>query len=251
MTDFCDIERYSRTLIIDEIGFDGQQKFSDAKILIIGCGGLGIPVAQNLVAMGFGHITICDFDKIELHNLQRQHIFKEEDIDKYKAEVLSEELKKRNSSVFINYDIVKVDDIYLNENVIENEMPKFDYIVDATDDIENRLLVNDFCVKNNIPLIIGSIEKFALNVFFVNGFGACYRCFFDAIGGKNLKSGCDKVGVYPPIVSVCGVFMVDFIVKSILDMDMKHNFMSLDLLNITSNSIKIKKNVLCNTCKRN
>lgn len=249
MNDICDIERYSRSLIIDEIGFHGQEKLKKANVLIIGAGGIGVPVAQNLCAMGVGKIQICDYDKIELHNLQRQLIFKEKDIGKEKAKILCHELQERNSSIEINYYEKKVDVKYLNNLLNEKKSNFFDVIIDATDDITSRLLVNDFCVKNKIPLVIGAIEKFSYNVFFINGFGACYRCFFDSFDNENLNKGCDKIGVYTPIVSICGGYMTNFVVKHILGMGIKHNFISGDLLNMTTNGIIIKNNILCNTCK--
>ncbi|MGM0579174.1 MAG: HesA/MoeB/ThiF family protein [Bacteroidota bacterium] len=207
-----EIGRYSRQLMLAEVGFKGQKKLKEAKVLMIGAGGLGCPALQYLAAAGVGHIGIMDFDKVELHNLQRQILFTTEDIGKAKAMAAAEKLKALNPE--ISYQV-------FNEMITEENAEKiishFDIIVDGSDNFLTRYLVNDSCVKLKKPLVYGSILKFEAQL-----------AVFNYKGGKNLRDiypeppnpedvpNCDANGVLGTIPGILGVYMANTVIQLVL-----------------------------------
>ena len=163
--------RYSRQLILPEIGMKGQERLKSARVLVVGAGGLGCPALQYLGAAGIGTIGIIDFDKIELHNLQRQILFFTADLGRSKAEVAAEKLKAQNPNV----SILVFNEMLREENA-EALISTFDIIVDGSDNFMTRYLVNDICLKLKKPLVYGSIFKFEAQLAVFN-----YR------NGKNLR----------------------------------------------------------------
>ena len=150
-----ELVRYSRQLMLPDMGLKGQEKFKNSKVLVIGAGGLGCPVLQYLCAAGIGTIGIVDFDKIELHNLHRQILYTAEDIGKHKTTVAIERLKQQNPHLLFNEHLMLLD----NSNAIEL-IQQYDVVMDGSDNFQTRYLVNDTCVGLNKPLIYGSIFKY-------------------------------------------------------------------------------------------
>src|SRR5690606_7632241 len=165
-------KQYNRHLILDEIGYDGQQKLKAAKVLVIGAGGLGCPVLQYLSAAGIGSIGIIDHDVIDQTNLQRQVIYTHEDIGKYKAEIAAKKLSALNPYISFTTYIERLS----SQNAI-NIFKKYDIIVDGSDNFQTRYLANDAAVLTNKPLVYGSIFKFEGQVAVFNyKNGPTYRC---------------------------------------------------------------------------
>lgn len=211
-----EIARYSRHLLLPEIGMTGQEKIKSAKILVIGAGGLGCPALQYLTAMGIGEIGIVDFDKVEESNLQRQILYSVEDIGKLKTEAAILKLSKQNPFVKFNSYPVRLD----NQNAIEL-FSKYDLIIDGTDNFATRYLVNDACVILNKPLIYGSIYKFEGQVSVLNytdssgQSGPTYRCLFPSPPLSGSIPNCSEIGVLGVLPGIIGTLQATEAIKII------------------------------------
>lgn len=211
-----EIARYSRHLLLSEIGITGQEKIKSAKILVIGAGGLGCPALQYLTAMGIGEIGIVDFDKVEESNLQRQILYSIEDIGKLKTEAAVSKLSKQNPFVKFNSYPVRLD----NQNAIEL-FSKYDLIIDGTDNFATRYLVNDACVLLNKPLIYGSIYKFEGQVSVLNytdssgQSGPTYRCLFPTPPPSGSIPNCSEIGVLGVLPGIIGTLQATEAIKII------------------------------------
>lgn len=203
--------QYSRQIKLAEIGLEGQQKIKEAKVLVVGAGGLGCPVLQYLTASGVGNIGIIDFDKVELHNLHRQILFSMEDIGKQKAIAAGEKLKHLHP----NTEFIVLDE-RLNKSNIEAIFSKFDYIVDGSDNFSTRYLINDACVGLGKPLIYGSILDFEgqLAVFNYKGSKNLRDIFPEPPNPKDIP-GCDENGVLPTLPAIIGSMMAHETLKAI------------------------------------
>ncbi|HXU28200.1 MAG TPA: HesA/MoeB/ThiF family protein, partial [Bacteroidia bacterium] len=150
-----ELKRYARHIILSEIGLEGQQKLKQARVLVIGAGGLGCPVLQYLTAAGVGTIGIVDFDKVDDSNLQRQVLYSTEDVGKPKAQIAKEKLGKQNPFINLMAHVTQLTSV----NALEI-ISLYDIVVDGSDNFATRYLVNDACVILNKILVFGSIFKF-------------------------------------------------------------------------------------------
>ncbi|CAN5462410.1 hypothetical protein BH11BAC1_BH11BAC1_01900 [soil metagenome] len=188
--------RYSRHLSLKEFGMDAQLKLMQAKVLVIGAGGLGCPALLYLAAAGVGKIGVVDFDNVELSNLQRQIIYTEEDIGKPKAGAAIEHLRKRNSSV----ELESFNQKLTTESAMQI-FPAFDLILDCTDNFNARYAINDACVLLDKPFVYGSIFKFEGQVSLFNAknnsgiYGPTYRCLFPIPPEAGTIPSCEEAGV--------------------------------------------------------
>jgi adenylyltransferase/sulfurtransferase len=203
-------ERYSRQIQLPEIGNAGQQKLAQAKVLIVGVGGLGCSVAQNLVASGVGIIGLLDYDLVDISNLNRQILFTESDAGKQKVEVAKEALIKMNDQVQIRS--------YQEQLILENALdlfPDYDIIIDGTDNFQTKYLINDACILTNKPWIYASIYKYQgqLSVFNYNN-GPTYRCLYPKINSSNIS--CEEIGVLGVLPVILGTMQASETIKIIL-----------------------------------
>lgn len=190
--------RYSRQLLFKQIAPTGQQKLADAKVAIIGCGALGSAIAETLVRAGVGTIHIADRDYVELSNIQRQQLFTEEDAEEMVPKVVAAEkrLKSINSSVILHTYLQNVDHL-----LIEYLATRVDVIMDATDNFETRLLINDAAFKHNIPWIYGACVGSSGVIFpFRPKQTACFRCLLPVL--PTVNETCDTVGIISPAVQI-------------------------------------------------
>lgn len=218
--------RYNRQMMLPEIGLRGQEKIKNAKVLVVGAGGLGCPVLQYLAAAGVGTIGIIDFDKVELHNLHRQILFNANDVGKSKAEVAAEKLKIQNPHISIR----AISEILSQENA-EKIISQFEIVVDGSDNFLTRYLVNDVCVKLNKPLVYGSILKYEAQL-----------AVFNYKGGKNLRDifpeppnaedvpNCDENGVVGTVPGIVGLYMANAALQIILEQYENDGMMVFDFL---------------------
>lgn len=204
--------RYSRHLLLDKVGINGQEKLKQAKVLVIGAGGLGCPVLMYLTAAGVGTIGVIDFDTVDETNLQRQVLFNVTDIGKNKALAAKEKLIAQNP--YIN--LIAYSEKLTNQNVLEL-FAKYDIIVDGTDNFSTRYLVNDACVINNKPLVYGAIFKFEgqVTVFNLND-GPTYRCLFPSPPTPGSVPSCSDVGVLGVLPGIIGMQQANEVLKIIL-----------------------------------
>ncbi len=207
-----DTNRYSRHLLLDKVGIEGQLKLKQAKVLVIGAGGLGCPVLQYLGAAGIGEIGIIDFDVIDESNLQRQILFTVNDIGKSKSKTAKLKVEAQNPLI----TVVAYDFELTNLNAIEL-FKQYDIIVDGTDNFSTRYLVNDACVLVKKPLVYGAIHKFEGQVSVFNyQNGPTYRCLFPNPPELGSMPSCSEVGVIGVLPGVIGTQQANEVLKMVL-----------------------------------
>ena len=239
------IRRYSRHIILPEVGGKGQKKLLDSKVLCIGAGGLGSPAIQYLAAAGVGTLGIIDDDEVDLSNLQRQ-IIHGGNVGKPKVESAAEFVKKLNPDVKVVPIPTRID-----ANNILDLIKEYDMVVDASDNFATRYMVNDACVLTNTPLSHGSIFRFEGQVTtIVPEKGPCYRCLFEHAPPPGMVPSCQEAGVLGVLPGVIGVIQATEVVKYLLDIGdlLIGRMIYYDALHMTFDEIKIRKNPLCPVC---
>ena len=204
-----DQNRYSRQILLDSIGEEGQKRLSNSSVCVVGCGGLGSPIATKLVAMGIGKVKIIDRDFIELSNLHRQHLYTEDDIHKSKATQAKERLSKLNSDCNIESCVANIDD----SNSVEH-VEGYDVIVDALDSVETRFSINKASQQLLIPLVSGGAIGTSGQVFTVipRLSSTCYNCNFNGVDSSNTPV-CGRDGVDPSVLSIVAGIQVSETVR--------------------------------------
>ena len=207
-----DLLRYSKQIILKQVGVLGQKKISSTKVLIVGVGGLGCPVALYLSNLGIRNIGIADYDKVDFSNLNRQILFNTKDLGKLKVVQAKKFLQKINKKIKINSYKVKI----VKKN-IQNILSKYDIVCDCSDNFATRYLLNDFCLKNKKILISAAISKFEAHIFNFDFSKKipCYRCFMPEIPVEEYK--CDTEGILPTVAGIAGTLQANEVVKSILN----------------------------------
>lgn len=233
--------RYSRHLLLDKVGEEGQQKLKAAKVLVIGAGGLGCPVLQYLTAAGVGTIGIIDFDVVDETNLQRQILFTVNDIGKNKAQTAKERLEQLNP--FVKFEVFAEKLISKNAQSI---FTNYDIIVDGTDNFSTRYLVNDACVLTNKPLVYGAIYKFEGQVSVFNyQNGPTYRCLFPEPPKAGSVPSCSDVGVIGVLPGIIGTQQANEALKIILGIGetLSGKLLIYDALQSNFVTLKVKRSV--------
>ncbi len=238
------LERYSRQIVLKNIGLSGQKKISISKVFIIGAGGLGCPIADLLCRAGVGEIGIIDNDKISLSNINRQTLFNTTDINKYKVEVLKKKLKKINPLVKINIFKKKI-----NEKNINQLISKYQIIVDASDNFNTKFLLNERSIELRKKLIVGAISKFDGHIFvfdFNNKKNACLKCFYQEKPPDEILN-CDQEGILGTTASVIGSLQANEILKLIIGSKniLENSILILNIINLKMRIIKFKKIKKC------
>ena len=239
------IERFSRQIVLKDIGILGQKKILSSKVLIIGAGGLGSPVAEFLSRAGVGFLGIVDDDKVSLSNLHRQSLYSTSDIGKFKVKIAKDKIKKINS-----HTRVKIYKVRLNNINFKKIISDYDYIVDGSDNFTTKFLLNDFCLKFKKVLVTGAISKFDGHLFtfnFKNKKIPCLRCFFQETNISDDLLNCESEGILGTIAGIVGTIQANEILKKILNMgkDLDGYILILDLLNLNFRKVKIKKRKNC------
>ncbi len=206
------IERYSRHIILKEVGAKGQKKLLDAKVLIIGAGGLGAPAAMYLAAAGVGTIGIVDADEVDLSNLQRQIIHSTADIGKTKVKSAKETMNAMNPDV-----VVKAYHMFVDSTNIRELIREYDFVIDGTDNFPAKFLINDACVMEKKPFSHAGIIRFKGQLMtYVPGEGPCYRCVFKNPPPKDAVPTCKQAGVIGAMGGVIGSLQAMEAVKYIV-----------------------------------
>lgn len=240
-----DLERYSRQVMLEEIGYEGQLKLRGAKVCVVGVGGLGNPIASRLVAMGVGKIRIVDRDVVELSNLHRQTLFDETDVGQVKVEAASKKLRKMNSEVIIEALPVSVND-YTAMDIVEG----CDVVIDALDSVNARYSLNKACAEKNIPFVTGAAVGVAGQVFTIlPGKTACYNCIFPSLDEDSMPT-CSTEGVHPSILSIVGGIEVAEAVKVVIGRSptLANKLLYIDLDNLDFAPTEFKKVDECTVC---
>jgi len=234
--------RYSKQIILKKIGIVGQKKISSARVLVVGVGGLGCPLALYLANTGIGKVGLVDDDKVELSNLNRQIIFNNADVGKFKVVQAKRTLKKINKKIkVITYKN------RLSKKNIEKILKNFDIICDCSDNFTTRYLLNDYSLKNKKILISAAISKFEAHIFNFNFKKKipCYRCFMPEI--PDWENKCDVDGILPTVAGIAGTLQANEVVKSILDKnnELVGKMIVFNTLNLNFRKIKLTKNSSC------
>ena len=242
------IERYSRQIVLKDVGVVGQKKIRSSKVLIVGAGGLGCPIADYLSRAGVGTIGIADFDKINLSNIHRQNLYNSKDIGKYKVDVVKEKIKSINPFTKIKTYKKKITNKNLN-NVIKS----FDIIVDGSDNFKTKFLLNKYSIKYKKNLIVGAISKFDGHVFtfdFKDKKTPCLRCFYQSEPSDEILN-CEAEGIMGPVAGIIGNIQANEVLKKILKIgkDLNKNILIINLLTLNFRKVAFKKNKNC-SCKK-
>lgn len=240
-----DMQRYSRQIMLEEIGFTGMEKLRNAHVSVIGVGGIGNPVVTQLTAMGIGKLKIIDRDVIEISNLHRQHLYTEEDIGKVKVEAALERLRKLNPQVEIEAVPTSVT-TYTVESLVKGS----DVVIDALDSIEARYALNDACIKQNIPLIYaGALGMVGSVCTILPNKTACLRCMFPALEEDEMPT-CSTEGVHPSILYLVGGIQVSEAVKMIIGQQpsLANTLLYVDLTDLSFEKIQMSRYDGCPSC---
>lgn len=221
------------------IGMNGQAKFSESKVLVIGAGGLGCPCLQYLVGCGIGTIGIADFDTVSLSNLHRQTLFTLQDIDQLKTKVAAKKIAQHNQNI-----VIKTHQLYVSkDNILELLMP-YNIVVDATDNFEVRYLINDACVVLQKPLVYGAIHQTEGHVTVFNyQNSATLRCLFPVNTSSHALASCADIGAYNITTGIIGIMMANEVVKILLKHDhvLANQLFCIDVVTAKSRTIKFKQ----------
>ena len=229
------IERYSRQIILKNVGVVGQKNIFNSKVLIIGAGGLGCPIIDYLSRSGVGTIGVADYDKVTLSNIHRQSLYNSQDIGKHKVEVLKKKIKLINP-----YTKIKTYKKKINKNNIDNIIKNFDIIVDGSDNFKTKFLINKYSIKYKKILILGAISKFDGHVFtfnFKHRKTACLKCFYQSEPSDEVLN-CETEGIIGPVAGIIANIQANEVLKKILNIgvDLQNSILIVNLL-----SIKFKK----------
>ncbi len=236
-----EIRRYSKQIMIPEIGVKGQEKLKKSKVLVIGAGGLGCPVLQYLTAAGVGKIAIAEFDMVDETNLQRQVLYGSDDVGKLKSIIAKNRLEHLNSH--LEYEIFNLRITSSNSlNILKN----FDIIVDATDNFADRYIINDSCIILNKPLVHGAIYKFEgiISVFNYKG-GPTYRCFNPSSPKEKDKNPSPaQVGLFGVLPGIIGSYMANEVIKIITETGeiLSGKVLLINIFNNTSKTFTVNNN---------
>ncbi len=241
-----DLLRYSRQIMIPQVGAEGQEQLLNANILIIGMGGLGAPAAIYLAAAGIGHLILVDFDEVDLSNLQRQIVHTTTDIGRPKVESAKESLLSLNPDIEITTINRK-----LSTKEMGAEIKKADVVLDCSDNFTTRFAVNDSCVQHNTPLVSGAAIRMEgqISVFRPDHEDTpCYHCLYK--GGNELDESCTQTGVLAPLVGIIGSMQALEAMKIVMNIGETLNgkLMLLDALTMEWRTLKLPRDPKCPTC---
>ncbi len=240
------VERYSRQIILKDIGVIGQKKIIKSKVLIVGAGGLGCPVADYLSRAGVGEIGIIDDDKINISNIHRQSLYDSKDIGKSKVLVIKKKIKLINPNVKI-----KIFNKKIEKKNIKSIFKNYDFIVDGSDNFKTKFLLNKYSIKYKKILVVGAISKMDGHIFtfnFKNKKYPCLKCFYQSEPSDDLLN-CESEGILGPVAGIVGGIQATQVLKKILNIGEKSNkkILILDLINLNFRKAEFqkKRNCIC------
>lgn len=241
-----EVRRYSRHLVMPEVGREGQERLKAARVLVVGAGGLGSPVAMYLAAAGTGKLGVAEFDRVEESNLQRQVLFGQSDIGRPKVEVAAERLREINPLIEIITHPSRLD----STNAL-SVLADYDLVVDGSDNFPTRYLVNDACVLSGLPTVYGSIFRFEGQVsVFWGAKGPCYRCLFPEPPPPGLVPSCAEGGVLGVLPGIIGSLQANEALKMLLGLGdpLIGRLLIFDALAVRFRELRLKKNPACPVC---
>jgi len=239
--------RYSRQLMLPQVDVAGQQKLLDSTVLIMGMGGLGSPAAMYLAAAGVGHLILADFDQVELSNLQRQIVHREDCVGLSKVDSAKQTLQTLNSEIKITLISKK-----LTKESLLTWLKQVDCVVDGTDNFTARFGINEACVKSQTPLVSGAAIRFEgqVSVFDSSKGGPCYQCLYPDTG-EELAQTCSENGVLSPVVGIIGSIQATEVLKQLIGIGttLASRLLLLDALTMEWRTVKLKQDPQCPMCQ--
>ncbi len=243
------IERYSRQIVLKDVGPAGQKKIIKSKVLVVGAGGLGCPVIDYLTRAGVGNIGVIDHDKVNTSNIHRQSLYISRDVGKYKVSVVKKKIKLINPQVKI-----KTFKERIKKKNIEKIFKGYDFIVDGSDNFKTKFLLNKYSIKYKKILIVGAISKMDGHIFtfdFKNKNDPCLKCFYQSEPSDEILN-CELEGILGPVAGIVGNIQAIEVLKKILNLSKESNkkILILDLLNLNFRKAEFnkKKNCICRNC---
>jgi adenylyltransferase/sulfurtransferase len=242
------IERYSRQIILKDVGPIGQKKIINSKVLVVGAGGLGCPVIDYLSRAGVGNIGIVDNDKVNISNIHRQSLYNSKDVGEFKVNSVKEKIKLINPQVKI-----KTFKERISKKNIEKIFKSYDFIVDGSDNFKTKFLLNKYCLNQKKILIVGAISKMDGHIFtfdFKNKNDPCLKCFYQTEPSDDILN-CEYEGILGPVAGVVGNIQATEVLKKILKIGDKSSkkILILDLSKLDFRRVEFKKKINC-ICKK-
>jgi molybdopterin/thiamine biosynthesis adenylyltransferase len=247
MSDPDPFERYSRQMLVPQIGREGQEKLAAARIGLIGCGALGCVICTHLVRAGVGFLRIADKDCPELHNLHRQILFTEEDVARRvpKAEAAAAFLRKANSQVTVDPVVVTID-----KDTLPGFADDLDLLVDGTDNFPTRFLVNGYAVARGMPWVYGGVIRTSgMSMTIVPGEGPCLRCLVRELPAPGQSPNADVAGVLSTVVALIGSIEANEATKLVVDPDQRsRRLVVVDVWDLTLDTLEVPRDPECPCC---
>ena len=242
------VQRYSRHIIMPQVGSSGQRKLIDAKVLIVGAGGLGAPVAVYLALAGVGTIGIVDFDTVDVSNLQRQILHQNKDIGRPKVVSAKETLTSYNPEI----NVILHEEPITSDNAMDI-IPKYDVVINGADNFAARYLVNDACYLSGKPLVDGSILLFDGQASVYLPGNGCYRCLFPTPPPPGVDPSCAEAGVLGALPGMVGTIQATEAIKLILGIGdpLSGRLLLIDALEMDFRTVKMRRNPKCPLCGDN
>ncbi len=240
--------RYSRQMMLPEIDAEGQQRLADARVLIIGLGGLGSSSSVYLAAAGVGHLVLVDFDEVDISNLQRQIVHATKDIGRLKVDSAAEHLLELNPEI----KVTKVDHKIENEE-LEEQVKSSTVVLDCSDNFQTRFAINDACVKYKTPLVSGAAIRFEAQVSVFDSrheASPCYRCLYGS--EAEVEQSCTANGVISPLLGIVGSIQACEAMKIIMSLGetLEGRLLLLDVMHMEWHTAKLNKDPNCPVCSR-
>ncbi|WP_433627940.1 SAMP-activating enzyme E1 [Halomicrococcus sp. NG-SE-24] len=243
--DATQLDRYSRHIIMDEVGTDGQAALLDASVLVVGAGGLGSPAIQYLAAAGVGTLGVADDDVVERSNLQRQVVHGDDDVGRPKVDSAAEFVADLNPDVTVERHQTRVE-----PGNVEELVDGYDFVVDATDNFRTRYLVNDACTLADVPFSHGAIYKFEGQVTTVTPGGPCYRCLFPEAPPEGMVADCASTGVLGVLPGTVGCVQATEAVKAVVGVGdlLEGRMLFYDAMAMSFEEVEYRQNPDCPVC---
>ena len=242
------LTKYSRQIVLKDVGIIGQNRIFNSKILVVGAGGLGSTVIDLLVRAGVGFLGVIEHDRVDYSNLHRQTLYTSNDVNKDKSEIVKKKIKLINKNIKLKIFKERADDKNLDKI-----FPIFDIIVDGTDNFPTKFLLNKYALKYKKKLIVGAISKFDGHIFsfdFSKKKIPCLNCFYQGMPSDEILN-CEAEGILGPTANVIGALQANEVLKLILGLKgiIQNNILIVDLLNLTFRKVKFQKRENCQ-CKK-
>jgi molybdopterin/thiamine biosynthesis adenylyltransferase len=246
------VERYSRQIVLPQVGIAGQERLGCGRVLVVGAGGLGSPAALYLAAAGVGVIGVADSDSVEISNLQRQILHSEAVLGVPKVESAAKTLGVLNSGVTVVPYHARVDADNIEEIIRDKE---YDFIIDAADNFTTKFLINDVCVRLGKPFAHGGVKGFGGQVLtFIPGKGPCYRCVFGGPPGGAASAGVEGTvganGIIGPVCGIAGSIQAAEATKFLLGLECLAGVLAFNALTMEFRTVKLARNTACAACGR-